>query len=684
MPPLGGKGKKGKEGRQSRSRNTTPSSVASASASVMSAHTAYLDIAISNFTIPNNVLYDDILERHGGSGGIPDPQHLETLANELKTLSQLAEARQNACDGGMRKLSERRKERIEEERVLDQANREAEEKASLKRAAEDEELDRERKGEKTKKRKERSTIREERPLTHGAHGIARQDGQTSSVRASDTSNSNPAASIKKDLSPSKLRRSTGSGSSSSLSPASQLQSPTMATHPQANDSARASPTPSSSSNDSHQPPPAASIPQYQTFGADPSTFDDPTTYHIREVTPNMTDDERKEIYCVASFPHDDLSDLIAGTPPDKDFSSAKPSNQVNANTFATYLEPYVRPLTEEDMGFLKERGDRVTPFLMPRRGKKLYTEAWAEEDGSISVDTSQSNRDKLPANQPRGGIDQIDDENLDTDQNSTGPLLSRLLSTMRYEHRAPTAEDKEKIYGLTTGASELNGLQNGMINNENNHDVTMEDRLPPATFFPESASQNWKVPSGKLDYAQVDERLKAELRYIGFLGQDEEPDYDAHYDDEVAQRLRFLQTELKKQSIINGARKARLLQIAQERMAHQEYSTILEDLDAQVQQAYLKRNRSLGKGKKNAKRPGGAGGGSHFVGGGGSAGTAKPGIGDQAKTLMERRKKWIDTIKPVFGEDVTKVRTEGETIFDSEIMRALETAERERYDEEDE
>ncbi|MCJ1378839.1 Transcriptional regulator [Xylographa soralifera] len=682
MPPLGGKGKKGKEGRQSRSRNTTPSSVASASASVVSAYTAYLDIAISHFTIPNNILYDDILERHGGSGGIPDPQHLETLANELKTLSQLAEARHNACDGGMRKLSERRKERIEEERELDQAIREAEDKANLKRAAEDEELDRDRKGGKMKKRKERSAIREERPLTHGAHGVARQDGL---VKPSDTTNSNAVASTKKDLSPSKPKRSTGSGSSSSLSPASQLQSPTTAIHPQANNSARASPTPSSSSNDSHQPPPAASIPQYQTFGADPSTFDDPTTYHIREVTPNMTDDERKEIYCVASFPHDDLSDLIAGTPPDKDFSSAKPSNQVNANTFATYLEPYVRPLTEEDMGFLKERGDRVTPFLMPRRGKKHYTEVWAEEDGSISVDTFQSNRDKLPANQPRGSIDQIDDENLDTDQNSTGPLLSRLLSTMRYEHRAPTAEDKEKINGFTNGASEVNGLQNGVNNSENNNpDVTTEDRLPPATFFPESASQNWKIPSAKLDYAQADERLKAELRYIGFLGQDEEPDYDAHYDDEVAQRLRFLQTELKKQSIINGARKARLLQIAQERMAHQEYSTILEDLDAQVQQAYLKRNRSLGKGKKNTKRPGGAGGGSHFVGGGGSAGTAKPGIGDQAKTLMERRKKWIDTIKPVFGVDVTRVRTEGETIFDPEIMRGLEAAERERYDEEDE
>lgn len=69
----------------------------------------------------------------------------------------------------------------------------------------------------------------------------------------------------------------------------------------------------------------------------------------------MTDDEKKEIYCVAQFPHDDLSNLIAGTPPDKDFSNAKPSNQVNANTFAAYVDPYLRPLTEEDMGFLKER-----------------------------------------------------------------------------------------------------------------------------------------------------------------------------------------------------------------------------------------------------------------------------------------------------------------------------------------
>ena len=168
------------------------------------------------------------------------------------------------------------------------------------------------------------------------------------------SSSDPRKAKKGGPSSSRLKRDTASGSSS-LSPTSQLQSPIVATHIHGIDSARASPSPSSSSLDSHQPAPAASIAQYQTFGPDPSTFDDPTIYHIREVMDGMTDDEKKDIYCVSQFPHNDLANLIAGTPPDKDFSNAKPTNQVNANTFAAYIEPYLHPLTEEDMAFLRER-----------------------------------------------------------------------------------------------------------------------------------------------------------------------------------------------------------------------------------------------------------------------------------------------------------------------------------------
>lgn len=64
---------------------------------------------------------------------------------------------------------------------------------------------------------------------------------------------------------------------------------------------------------------------------------------------------KREIYSVAHFPPSDLQHMMAGVPPDKDFSNAKPTNQVNANTFLTWVDPFVRPLTEEDIAFLKEK-----------------------------------------------------------------------------------------------------------------------------------------------------------------------------------------------------------------------------------------------------------------------------------------------------------------------------------------
>ena len=172
---------KNKEGRQSRSRNTTPSSSVSAPlTSTISPHSAFLDLLVSSLEIPTNISYDLVLERHGGGGGIPDPNHLETISNDLKTLALLANTRSDANTKGMRELSERRKQAIEaeRERERDQAAKDLaeEERKSLKREAEEEEEDRERRIGKTKKKKERSTVKEERPLNHGAHGLARQDG----------------------------------------------------------------------------------------------------------------------------------------------------------------------------------------------------------------------------------------------------------------------------------------------------------------------------------------------------------------------------------------------------------------------------------------------------------------------------------------------------------------------------
>ena len=331
---------------------------------------------------------------------------------------------------------------------------------------------------------------------------------------------------------------------------------------------------------------------------------------------------------------------------------------------------------------------------MPRRGKKHHTEVWAEEDGSISVEKATGS-DGLPPNQARGSLDNMDDDVAETDQVSAGPMLSRLLSTMRFENRPPAEEKLSTVNGTASPSTNGVGPSDHPSSNSDPFTDSPANTLAPATFMPESNSQTWKSPTPKLTSEQMDERIKAELRHIGFLAPESEPDYDAHYDDEVAERLRKLQAELKRVSIINGARKARVLELANERMAHQEYSTILEDLDGQVQQAYLKRTRTLGKGKKNNKRPGGAGGGSHYYasgGGGGlangtgnaAAGVTKPGIGDVARQLMTRRERWEGKIGPVFGGDVTRVRGAGEGIFEDEVMEAWVKREAERWDEEGE
>ncbi|KAF7597037.1 Transcriptional regulator [Aspergillus hancockii] len=649
--PSANKGKgKGREARPSRSRNTTPNS--SFSAQTTAPVSSYLDNDVSKLLVPATAQYGEILDRMGGVGQIPDSKSLETLMEHLKTLSQLAEARSDACNAGIRELSQKRKEVVEEpEHDGD--------RPKMKREADDEEEDSKAlKGGKLKKRKERgSSSREDRPLAHGAHELSRQDGAETKVEGA-------ASPVSKK-----------SKSTSSLSPPEPMS-------PKAKEGSQPGSPMSDDSSDSHQPEPAPAVPQIQVFGPNPVKFDDPTIYHIRDVTPDMTDEDKKEIYSVTRFPASDLSNMMAGTPPDRDFSNSKPTNQVSANTFLAYVDSYVRPLMEEDIAFLKERGDRATPFIMPRRGKKHYNDIWTEEDGLMNVDQTNGVRERLPLNQGRGNIDQVTDETAETDKVSVGPLVSRLYSLLRYEHRAPDE------------SAGPNGTVNGELPNGSSLGDAMDldqpvgdsegKTQPSATSFPDASPSGFKVPAAKLDHAQLDERLKAELRHVGFLGPDDNPDYDAHYDDDIAQRLRLLQSELKKQMITNSARKTRLLEVARERMAFQEYMTIHDDLDSQVQQAYLKRTRTLGKSKKGSQakhRPGGAGGGSHVVS---AAGVGRPAIGDVARTLMDRRKRWRDCIGPIFKDCKTSVPGKAESVFEPSLMAEYEKAEVEGWDEEQE
>jgi len=536
--------------------------------------------------------------------------------------------------------------------------------------------------------------------------------------------------------PRKLSRDNDSASSS-LSPVA----PRTPSNMDVDDKTKVEDNEDDSSSDDGRPPPPAR-PQANTFGDDPSTFPDPTVYEILPVQSGMSQEEIKQIYSVASYPRSDLADLIAGDPPDKDFSSAKPSNQINFSTFSTYIDPYFRPFAEEDLAFLRERGDRVAPFVMPKRGKRHYSEIWAEEDGAMAIDSSpQGGRDKLPPNQARGNIDNMDDEVAETDKLSVGPLLARLLQAMRPEHRAQVPEDKPMVNGINGDGDSINGIStfdfsfdsstaippapsssqprlNGTVTNGGTNGITSTNgagtgqvnpaglvngqqptSLPPATFMPESNSEPWKKASHpKLDYTQVDERVKQELRHIGFLpllphdpanpNATPQPDpanaaeYDGHFDDEVAARMRLLQTRLREQVLLNGARKARLTDLVKERMAYQEYQTILEDLDSQVQAAYLKRTRTMGKKPKKA-RPGAAAVPSAAAA---AAGMARPGIGDLTKTLMERRRRWIENIGTVFDDEglarVPRSSDEGSTIFKQAEMAEFMKKEKDLWDEE--
>ena len=748
MPPLSAAAKsknKTRESRRSRSRNTTPSSVISAgTAPAVPTVTAYLELDTSKLYIPNHPQYSDALEKLESRHGALDPKQLQEIIDQLKQLSDSADKRAESCENAIRRLHETLREveadQKERDRQAEQARR-----AKAKKEAQNETTT---KNGKAKKRKDRVEVFDNVEVKHEGQYLScmsylfphsgnpsaylpypflyspcalttgarsrlagRMDinaigdmvllMQTIGCPALDWSlfstlqipnyrHSIPTYMIEsEETAKPKIHRILDDGPVDSPSPSKKAKfSPGTSSLSEVADSPdgvpdltdHTSPAKTDVSMDDtednrviHRPPPVP----LEGFFPDPLA-PDPVIYHIRDITPDMTDEEKKEIYGVTAFPTKDLSEQIAGTPPDKDFSNAKPTNQVAATTFLAYVEPYLRQLQEEDIAWLKERGDRVTPFLAVPRDNINYQERWAREDGNSFSD---SRPDSLPVNQGRGSVDQIGDDNAHTDQIGPGPLAARLLALLKFEHRSLPSEtnnsnDFSFMNGDVNDTMDLDGLTNG-------HDSS-EKPLPPAASVADLTGSK-STQQQRLEYAQADERLKMELRHLNLLGHDENPDYDAHYDDDISERLRLLQAELRRVMIVNGARKARLYDLAKERMAHQEYSTIHEDLDSQVQQAYLKRTRTLGKTKKGGPgvgkpKAGAAGLVNGFAGAG--VGALKRDIGENARMLMDRRRRWEDCIGPVFKDMKHGIPGREESLWDGRIMEQYERLEVEALEEE--
>jgi transcriptional adapter 3 len=156
MPGQKGPGKKGSraDSRQSRSRNTTPSSFGAGTVAPTSDATETL---LTELPIKAFSTYDgfDV----NATQSIPDSRGLEIMIEQLEALTKIAETRGVHADRGMRGLAILKKDKLKEMEMDEQ-------RTTTRR--ED--------GEESRKRKKDSSRAKDRPLTHGAHAAAPQDG----------------------------------------------------------------------------------------------------------------------------------------------------------------------------------------------------------------------------------------------------------------------------------------------------------------------------------------------------------------------------------------------------------------------------------------------------------------------------------------------------------------------------
>lgn len=379
----------------------------------------------------------------------------------------------------------------------------------------------------------------------------------------------------------------------------------------------------------------------------------------------------KKKYGVASYPENDLKDLLPGAIPDIDFSKTKaPSNQVQFTTYQSYIESFFRPFSNEDISFTNEKyvippeldnqsyDPLVSPYLIPKLGV-FYADAWAEEDAALRSKLSSPGVQKPPLEsyKPKGNLDHLVDEKMLTEDVSCGALSNRLLSAILSVHEANRFDDMDK-----DGLGGDSGIKK--------EDSIMDENL----FSDDVATQldsgdAYKVTSDVNDFYSMEERLKRELKYIGIFtnftsGDDDKPKRPGNIidsddwiiekeDDEVCTEIRALQEELKSAVISNRRRKKFLIPILEDQLAYQEYCTILEDLDKQVDQAYIKRLKAKSKKKKTQE-----------VSNTAQQQAANSGL----RALLDKRKRWINNIGKLFPPPEIMKRIPRESIFKNDVQ----------------
>ncbi|KAG1782554.1 hypothetical protein EV702DRAFT_1232253 [Suillus placidus] len=117
----------------------------------------------------------------------------------------------------------------------------------------------------------------------------------------------------------------------------------------------------------------------------------------------------------------------------EDFSKLKPPAQTLVNTFYMSIEPWIRGIKEEDIGFLEFTADEVEPYVVPKLGRH-YSEVWEDANmamyggplpGFLSGQLGESS-----TSAPKWDPSTLMEVDLLTEECSHGPLTERLMSAL--------------------------------------------------------------------------------------------------------------------------------------------------------------------------------------------------------------------------------------------------------------
>lgn len=388
---------------------------------------------------------------------------------------------------------------------------------------------------------------------------------------------------------------------------------------------------------------------------------------------NTGEEYLKKKYGVISYPTNDLKDLLPGEIPDMDFSKPKPTNQIQFNTFLSSVEAFFREFNDDDIKFLQSKyiipqnlhfmksyDPEVTPYTIPKLGP-LYTDVWLKEDNNQNI----ANLTPPPVSDPNSILPKksgssISDAVLDTEDVSCGPLVSRLLSAILKDDELVIPKEEVNInsaldLSVSTPSSEVDNASPSSVSSY--------------VFFKQ---QGWLSGNSNIDYVSFEERLKRELKYVGIymnLPKDEgkngeDPDWlTGREDDEISAELRELQSTLRQVTTRNIKRKSVALPLLEKQLAWQEYCSILDNLDKQVDQAYIKRIRAPKNKKKKQQTPG-----NEFLSTSSTSQAAIQAAHQQAansslKSLLDKRQRWISKIGPLFDKPEVMKRIPKESVF---------------------